>query len=62
MALKRSGVMGTIVTILKGAVVTAFVSVLQLGSIVTVLQCVAIGVMDQCCNMASIDAVFALER
>ena len=54
--------MGTIVTILKGAIVTAFVSVLQLGSIVTALQCVAIGVMVQCCNMASIDAVFALER
>ena len=54
--------MGAIVTILKGAVVTAFVRVLQLGSIVTALQCATIGVMVQCCNMASTDAVFALER
>ena len=39
-----------------------FISVLQLGSIVTFLQCVAIGVIVQCCNMASTDSVFALER
>ena len=54
--------MGTIVTILKGSIVTVLVSVLQLGSMVTVLQCVAIGDMVQCCDMASTDAVFALER
>ena len=54
--------MGTIVTILPGAIVTALVSVVQLGAIVTVLQCVAIGVLVHCCNIASSDAVFALER
>ena len=54
--------MGTIVTIWTGVIVTVFVSVLQLGSIVTVLQCVAIGVMAQRCNIASPDAVLALER
>ena len=54
--------MGTIITILSGAIVTVLVSVLQLGVIVTVLQCVAIGVPVQCCNIASSDAVFALER
>ena len=45
-----------------GAIVTVFVGVLQLGAIVTVLQCVAIGVLVQCSNIASSDADFALER
>ena len=53
--------MGTIVTILLGAIVTVLAIVLQLGAIVTVLQCVGIGVPVQCCNVASSDAVFALE-
>ena len=54
--------MGKIVTILSGAIVTVFGSVWQSGAIVTVLQCVAVGVLVQCCNIASSDAVFALER
>ena len=54
--------MGTIVTILRGAIVAVLVSVLPLGAIVTVLQCAAIGVLAQCCHIASSDAVFALER
>ena len=35
---------------------------ITIGAIVTVLLCVAIGVLVQCCNIASSDAVFALER
>ena len=54
--------MGTIVTILPGAIVTVLVSVVQLGAIVTGLQCVAIGVLVQRCNITLSDAVFAPER
>ena len=51
--------MGTIVTILPGAIVTVLVSVVQLGAIVTYLQCAGIGVLVQRCNIVSSDAVFA---
>ena len=54
-----SGAMGTIVTILPGGIVTVLISVLQLAAIVTILQCVTFGVLVQCCNIASSDAVLA---